>query len=119
MDIYKGEKAGKFTTYIYDEDGETKIDPTTLEDVIIWLYMDYTNELVNVYSISGNQIAREGNTYNTTTLTVNGNDLEFYIDAEYTQELSPGQIIFQLDEVNNGEVQEKYTSVLATLKDAK
>lgn len=118
MELYKGEQES-FTTYIYDEDGETKIDPTTLDDVIIWLYTDYTKELVNVYSISGNTFTREGIEYSPETLTVNGNDLEFTVESSDTENITPGNVIFQLDEKDGGSITNKYTGVIFALKDAK
>lgn len=117
--LYKGEKED-YTTYIYDEDTESKEDPANYDDVIVWLYMQHSGDIVQVYAINSSSITRDGKTYDDVdALSVSGNDMTFTVQPEDTEAMEVGNIIFQMDVVSGGVVDNKYIGTLTPLYEAK
>lgn len=97
-----------FFEYSKDNNGAT-IDPATYDDVIIYLYWQINNELVASYSMSGNV---------GTQITPNVDDkLPFTLESSAT-EGKTGNLIIQVNIVDNGTEVMKKKTVLARVQKA-
>ena len=97
-----------FLEYSKDNVGSI-IDPSTYDDVIIYLYWQINNELVASYSMSGNEGTQINKDVN--------NKLPFTLLAAAT-EGKTGNLIIQVNIIDNGTEVMKKKTVLARVQKA-